>query len=737
MSNRKPRPAAPPKLEVLEDRLVPSTFTVDNTNDRNAGDRATLTGDLRWCIGNAAPGDTIMVQPGLTGTIQLSDTLTIAKSLSISGPGPDLLTVSGLGPDTYNSDFDVASGTTVSLSGLTITNGGLGGLTNAGTLTLSNCAVSGNLFHGITNIGGTLTVRNCTISDNTHQADDADFGGAGIATAGGTVILSDSTIARNESHGPYFEAAGGGIYAGVGHTVNSHPTLIVNNCTFWDNKAIDDQNHLAAFGGAIAAVGSQTTVSNSTFYGNTADLAGGAIYTRSTLLTVTNCTIVGNSAVLLTHVPSGGGGIFADGDDGMGGLWPGSQPSLRNTILAQNVGGDFGPDYILADEGNLGRQVSSLGHNLIGSANTADITGWAASDLIGTSTSPIDPLVGPLQNNGGPTQTMALLLGSPAIDGGDPDPTGLPAYDQRGAGFQRVANGRADIGAFEKQENSAALASQGAGAPIVTLESPAGTALTQVTALPEPDPADVVVPSGEFARFPVGTFTFQVGVAQGAAAEVVLYVPTGLLINAYYKQSPADGKWYKFTDARFEDRNGDGTADVVLPLTDGGSGDSDGQANGVIIDPGAPAYQALPIQIDIKPGDATNSTNLASQGVISVAILSTAGFDARWVNVASVLFAGARAASYVQKDVNGDGRLDLVLTFRTQDTDLRALYEQMLADDINADGVLSSNHQQLQVALTGRTANDVFIEGVDRVDLFMSGKALRDMLAELAAAGTI
>ena len=89
------------------------------------------------------------------------------------------------------------------------------------------------------------------------------------------------------------------------------------------------------------------------------------------------------------------------------------------------------------------------------------------------------------------------------------------------------------------------------------------------------------------------------------------------------------------------------------------------------------------------------------------------------------------------KDVNGDSRLDLVLNFRTQDTNLRALYEQLLADDINADGVLDSNHQQAEVALTGQTTDNVLIEGSDDMDLFLAGKALRKMLDDLAAAGAI
>jgi hypothetical protein len=288
--------------------------------------------------------------------------------------------------------------------------------------------------------------------------------------------------------------------------------------------------------------------------------------------------------------------------------------------------------------------------------------------------------------------------------------------------------------------NATALASDGTGAPVVTLQSPDGTTLTDVTALPPPQKQDIVVNGSKNITFPVGVFNFKVQLSagqQGTSVDVILFMPKGTQINAYYKLDPLDNKWHLFSGATFVDRNGDETPDVVLHLTDGGQGDMDGLVNGVIDDPGAPAFETRLVQIDIKPGDSTNSVNLASQGVIVVAILSTPDFNAASVDVNSVLFAGARAVNYAWKDVNGDGRLDLVLNFRTQDTNLRALYEQLLADDINADGVLDSNHQEVSVALTGQTTNNDSFVGFDQMDLFLSGKALRQMLDELAATGAI
>jgi len=155
---------------------------------------------------------------------------------------------------------------------------------------------------------------------------------------------------------------------------------------------------------------------------------GGLFATTATLL---NCTVAEN----LAHT---GGGLFQD---------PGGTFSLKNTIVALNLT-DFsgtGPD--------VSGTFSSQGHNLIGVGIGS--TGFGVNfDIVGTSASPIDPKLGPLQNNGGRTQTMALLAGSPAIDHGDNSV--LPPTDQRGASFPRKKDGNfdgiatVDIGAFER-----------------------------------------------------------------------------------------------------------------------------------------------------------------------------------------------------------------------------------------------------------------------------------------------
>jgi hypothetical protein len=139
---------------------------------------------------------------------------------------------------------------------------------------------------------------------------------------------------------------------------------------------------------------------------------------------VTNSTITGNSA------PSGGGiynkrGIFGD-----------SVVEISNIILNAGASGE----NIFNDGGT----VTSLGYNLSSDDGGGYLTGQG--DQINT-----DPLLGPLQNNGGSTFTHALLAGSPATDAGDPNFSPPPLNDQRGCPFDRVFNGRIDIGSFETQ----------------------------------------------------------------------------------------------------------------------------------------------------------------------------------------------------------------------------------------------------------------------------------------------
>jgi hypothetical protein len=162
-------------------------------------------------------------------------------------------------------------------------------------------------------------------------------------------------------------------------------------------------------------------IMNSTIYGNMALDAvfggfnigyGGGVYSQNAL-TILHSTVANNSAAI-------GGGIrnFS------------SALVMHHSIVANNVADD------------LYGSITQSGHNLIG--NSTGGSGYVSTDLVD-----IDPLLGPLTANGGPTLSMALLPGSPAIDSGDN--TDAPSWDQRGPGFPRIVNGTIDRGAFEVQ----------------------------------------------------------------------------------------------------------------------------------------------------------------------------------------------------------------------------------------------------------------------------------------------
>ncbi len=421
-------------IEGLEDRCVPSTVT--NLDDAGAG-------SLRQAILDTPAGGTVDLQPGLTGTITLTTgELDITQNLTLTGPGADTITVSG---NQTSRVFNIAASATVAISGLTISagervNDSGAGIANTGTLnltdiTLSDNSVSYNLFGqgaayveggGIYNTG-TLTLTASTLSNNhatggTHESDPmhrtVTVGeGGGIYNAG-TLTVANTTFSGNTAgHG----GSGGALY--------NTGMLTLTASTLSGNSAVEYTTpHLVVLGGdggGIYNTGT-LTLTASTLSGNSATVfngpnraSGGGIYnTGAGTLTLTASTLSGNSAFI-------GGGI--DGN-----------ATIRNTLLAGNTASSS-PDVV----GSL----TSQGHNLIGDGTGA--SGFIASDLVGTAQSPIDPLLGRLADYGGPTQTVALLAGSPAIGAGDP--TGAPQWDQRGPGFARVVNGRMDIGALEVQ----------------------------------------------------------------------------------------------------------------------------------------------------------------------------------------------------------------------------------------------------------------------------------------------
>jgi hypothetical protein len=368
-------------------------------------------GSLRWDIDLANPGSTITFDANLRGTILLTNGgLIIEKNLTIRGPGAGILSISG--------GISVERAT-VTISGLTFK----GGISNEGTLTLTNSTVSGNSGGGIFNgTNKTLTLINSTVSGNTATGPNS-YGG-GIWNSG-TLTLTNSTVSGNMT-----SRDGGGIYENGG-------TLTTSTVS----------GNTANSGGGSIRNGSTLTLTNSTVSGNSAEFGGGGIAisaqnsTRATengsptpiQVMLLYCTVYGNTA-------SAGGGIW------VGNLNKQDQVTMGASIVAGNSA-HTGPD--------IAGRLTTLGYNLVGDRSGATFLGspkMQSTDKVGASSTAlgIDPL---LRDNGGSakphTWTHALLPGSPAIDLIPPDVCMMFKVFNDQRGVRRPLGKGCDGGAYE------------------------------------------------------------------------------------------------------------------------------------------------------------------------------------------------------------------------------------------------------------------------------------------------
>jgi sugar lactone lactonase YvrE len=388
----------------------------------------TLENGLASGAGASGDGGAIYSQ----GTLTL-DTVTVQNNRA-QGAAALYSIVAGSGGAACGGGLYVATGS-ATLSNDTFSDntaqGGSGGDGNPGNGGTGGTGSGGALYVA----GGSVTLSNDTLSANTAQGGSGGNGGLGFINGGGLFYFAGG----NGGTG-----SGGGLYMAGGHVTLSNDTLSGNTVKGGRGGAggPSGTGGAACGGGLDVAAGillqSNSTLSDNTAHGGSGATggagSGGGVYgAGGSILTLINDTLGGNSA----QGGSGtGGGVFLVG---------GSRATVANTLIAQNTvtgGSASSPDV---------SGVITGFYNLVGDGTGSNLRDGVNGNQVGnTPTHPgvIDPKLGPLYNNGGPTQTMALLPGSPAIDKGN-NSFSISTTDQRG--LPRVVNGTVDIGAFEVQ----------------------------------------------------------------------------------------------------------------------------------------------------------------------------------------------------------------------------------------------------------------------------------------------
>lgn len=463
---------------VPADPAIAATITVTNLNDSGPG-------SLRQALAEASDGDTIDFS--VVGTIILtSGELKINKNLTITGSGKENLAISGNDASRVFYIFD-----TVSISGLTIKNGNInieegygGGIYTWATVTMTDCTISNNSAQyggGIANHGGTVTLTDCTIGDNT-----ASVAGGGIDNRYGTLTMTNCTISGNTAKygggienrrgtltmtnctvsGNHAYLSGGGIEfsQGILGWIPPEGKLTMIGCTVSDNTASNGggiycmgvtevtnctiSGNRASDGGGICSYEGPLTMTNCTLSGNRASDRGGAICNLIGTITMTNCTLSGNSASSKEWHDGKGGAIFNTVE---------ADVDMVHCTVSDNWADSGGGIYLSHDNQRIELNCTIVYDNA--ASDGANIKGLYsdAENIVGSP----DPLLDPLQDNGGLTETHALRFGSPAIDGcsiGCPP----PYTDQRG--ISRPQGSDCDIGAYEKEPSDTLTPGVGWGA---------------------------------------------------------------------------------------------------------------------------------------------------------------------------------------------------------------------------------------------------------------------------------
>jgi uncharacterized repeat protein (TIGR01451 family) len=402
-------------------------------------------------------------------------------------------------PANTTYDFTFANNSTNGANALPVITGNITLLGNGDTLERTGTNVF-RLFDVAP--GGSLTLENLTLQGGLTQGTGVAAEGGAIYNSG-TLSLSGVTVKSNQAVAAAFtsgNASGGGLYVAGGSVYLSADTFVGNQAqggsgSFGFGFGSPGYQGGSGLGGGMAVASGNVTLSNDTFSGNIAQGGsggaggtgflssagaggtggtggsglGGGLYVGGGTATLQNDTFSGNNAVGGSGGPGGfspfaTAGTGGSGGNGMGGGLDSASgtTTLANTLIARNTvtAGAAGAPGMGNSPGTPGSAGSASAPDVLGTVASSDHdligdgTGFSATisngDQVGTHSSPINPQLGALQNNGGPTETMALLIvngtPSPAIDAGDNN-AAPSATDQRGYG--RIVGNAIDIGAYE------------------------------------------------------------------------------------------------------------------------------------------------------------------------------------------------------------------------------------------------------------------------------------------------
>ena len=535
-------------------------FIVTNTNSSGSGSLNQAVIDAN----NNAGADTVLFASDVRGTINNNGPLSPNESLTVIGPGPDLLTITSGGAGRVI--FLDAQGESFSFSGLTIS----GGYNSSGA------------GAGIFARDAELTIKNCIIKENVNTYPNTAGGGMYAITS--QIYIENSLIENNTCN-----------LAGAGMSLTASTITAVKNSSFINNSVSSSSSN---WGGGGIYVSGILTLENCTVSGNTHPIRSGAIDVYG-FINLNNCTITDNFAEEC-------GGIYEHSP-----LQEDTIVVLANSIVAGNSSNSGGND--------LYGRIYSKGYNLIQDQTGATISGDVTGNIYGQ-----DPLLGPFQNYSPTIVLHPLLNGSPAIDNGN-NQTCL-STDQRGIyrpqDGDENGNAVADIGAVEMivdndsdgisdieekgpNGNDPTYDGNTDGTPdwqqssvtslwnynheyYLTIAQPGGYSLIDVKAIDNPSPENA--PNVEF---PVGFFSFIIDLQGGSSCSVNMYFPEGIVIEDYYKYGqtttwPMD-QWYEFM---YDNQTGVSIVqanEIIIYFVDGERGDDDITVNGYIVEPGGPS----------------------------------------------------------------------------------------------------------------------------------------------------